>query len=259
MKNQANDFKIVEMALVLDVSVSGYYSYCQRGVSEREKADQDLTVQIKAIFDQNRKAYGRVRMIEALQQQNIHCGERRIARLMKRARLVPKAAKRFKITTKASKTASVKPNRLAQDFTAVKANEKWVSDITYIWTRAGWLYVAVAMDLYSRKIIGLSMGNQINQDLVTRAFLKAMLNRGYPKAVLYHSDQGSQYTARAFQTLMRLYQVTVSMSAKGNCYDNAAMESFFQEQCQIIFGLRFTRHIRRKVPLIFLPLYNFKG
>jgi putative transposase len=153
------------------------------------------------------------------------------------------AAKRFKVTTRANPAAKAAPNQLAQDFTAKKRNEKWVSDITYIWTNAGWLYVAVVMDLYSRKIIGLAMGDRINRELVIKAFLQAMLMRGYPTTLLYHSDQGSQYTSDDFQQLMKLYKIAVSISAAGNCYDNAAMESFFHTlklECtdDIIFDTR---------------------
>jgi putative transposase len=227
MKNHATEFKIVEMASVLEVSVSGYYSYCNRGPSQRALEDMRLLTLIKQAFDASRQTYGRVRIRQALSRQGIVCSEHRIKRLMRQYGLVPKAAKRFKLTTKANSAVKSAPNQLAQNFSATKPNEKWVSDITYVWTRAGWLYVAVVMDLYSRKIIGLAMSNRINRELVIKAFLQAMLMRGYPVALLYHSDQGSQYTSREFQRLMKLYQVAVSMSATGNCYDNAAMESFF--------------------------------
>lgn len=227
MKKHANDFAIAEMALVLGVSPSGYYHYCKRGLSKRATEDRRLLGLIKAVFERSRQTYGRIRVHRALAQQGVHCSEHRIARLMKAHGLVPKAAKRFKVTTKARSDAKTAPNTLAQAFSAQRPNEKWVSDLTYIWTSAGWLYVAVVMDLYSRKIIGLSMGKRITRELVISAFLQAMLMRGYPKELLYHSDRGSQYTSHAFQTLMRLYKIKVSMSAKGNCYDNAAMESFF--------------------------------
>lgn len=227
MKNHVKEFKIVEMASVLEVSVSGYYSCCQRGPSQRALEDMRLLPLIKQAFDASRQTYGRVRIRQALLKQDIVCSEHRIKRLMRQHGLVPKAAKRFKVTTKANPAVKAAPNKLAQNFSAAKPNEKWVSDITYVWTRAGWLYVAVVMDLYSRKIIGLAMSHRINQALVIKAFLQAMLMRGYPLALLYHSDQGSQYTSREFQRLMKLYQIAVSMSAAGNCYDNAAMESFF--------------------------------
>jgi len=227
MKKHANDFAIAEMALVLGVSPSGYYHYSNRGLSKRATEDHRLLGLIKAVFERSRQTYGRIRVHQALVQQGVHCSEHRITRLMKAHGLVPKAAKRFKVTTKARSDAKTAPNTLAQDFSAQRPNEKWVSDLTYIWTSAGWLYVAVVMDLYSRKIIGLSMGKRITRELVISAFLQAMLMRGYPKELLYHSDRGSQYTSRAFQTLMKLYKIKVSMSAKGNCYDNAAMESFF--------------------------------
>lgn len=227
MKAYAHDFSIAEMAAIFGVTTSGYYSYCRRGPSQYVEEDKRLLGLIRNIFKESRATYGRMRMREALLEIGEICSQRRVSRLMKAAGLIPKAARRFKVTTKANSDATAAPNQLAQDFAAKKPNEKWVSDLTYIRTTTGWLYVAVVMDLYSRKIIGLSMGKRITKKLVINAFLQAMLVRGYPAEVLYHSDRGSQYTSNDFQKLMKLYKIKVSMSGKGNCYDNAAMESFF--------------------------------
>jgi transposase InsO family protein len=227
MKDNAKEFSIVEMARIFDVTPSGYYSYCSRGLSQRAVADTNLLDEIKNIFYENQQTYGRYRMYRELKKTGEICSQRRVSRLMKEANLVAKARRRFKVTTKANSDATAAPNKLKQNFKANKPNEKWVSDLTYVWTSAGWLYLAVVMDLFSRKIVGMAMGNRISKELVCKAFLQAMLRRGYPVGFLYHSDRGSQYTSNDFQQLMQLYKIQVSMSGKGNCYDNAAMESFF--------------------------------
>jgi len=227
MKAHADKFNIVEMAKILGVTPSGYYSYCNRGISQRTLDDTILLEDIRSIFYSSRETYGRYRIYLALKRASKECSQRRVSRLMKEHNLVAKARRRFKITTKANSDATAAPNKLAQNFTANKANEKWVSDISYFWTSAGWLYLAVVMDLFSRKIIGMAMSNRITKELVCKAFLQAMLHRGYPIDLLYHSDRGSQYTSKDFQQLMNYYQIQVSMSGAGNCYDNAAMESFF--------------------------------
>ena len=227
MKEYAAKFSIVGMANLLDVTPSGYYGYCSRGISQRAIHDAELLEDIKTIFYSNRQVYGRYRMYNELKKLGKICSQRRVSRLMKENNLVAKARRRFKVTTKANSDATAAPNKLAQNFVANKPNEKWVSDISYIWTAAGWLYLAVVMDLFSRKIIGMTMGKRITKELVCKAFLQAMLNRGYPVNLVCHSDRGSQYTSEDFQKLINLYKVQASMSGKGNCYDNAAMESFF--------------------------------
>ena len=209
MKAYAKEFSLAEMALIFDVSVSGYYSYCRRGPSKYVQEDKRLLILIKNIFQESRETYGRVRMYKALKKRGEVCSQRRISRLMEKAGLMPKAARRFKVTTKARSDAIAAPNQLAQDFTAKKANEKWVADLTYIWTTVGWLYVAVVMDLYSRKIVGLAMSSRMTKELVIRAFLQAMLMRGTPTQLLYHSDRGSQYTSDACQKLMKLFNIGV--------------------------------------------------
>lgn len=227
MKKYSGKYSIVLMAKIFNVSPSGYYSYLCRDISKRKQEDIKLSDEIIKIFYSSQETYGRYRIYNELKQNGIICSQRRVSRLMKENKLVAKAARRFKVTTKAKSDRIAAPNKLNQDFIAEKPNKKWVSDITYIWTVAGWLYLAVVMDLFSRKIIGLAMGKRINKELAGKAFLQAMLHRNYPNEVLYHSDRGSQYTSNEFQQLMKDYKITVSMSGKGNCYDNAAMESFF--------------------------------
>ena len=227
MKGHSNRHSIVEMAEILGVTSSGYYSYCNQRISQRALNDIKLLEKIKSIFFSSRETYGRYRIYIELKKSGETCSQRRISRLMKENNLMSKARRRFKVTTKADAAAKVASNKLDQNFVSNKPNEKWVSDITYIWTSMGWLYLAVVMDLFSRKIIGMAMGDRITKDLVCKAFLQAMLHRNYPGDLLYHSDRGSQYTSDYFQKLMKLYKIQASMSNKGNCYDNAAIESFF--------------------------------
>jgi len=227
MKIHADKFSIVEMAKILGVTPSGYYDYCRRAPSQHVLDDIVLLKDIKAIFTLSRETYGRYRIYLELRRAGKACSQRRVSRLMREDNLVAKARRRFKITTKANSDAITVSNKLAQDFKADKPNEKFVSDITYIWTAAGWLYLAVVMDLFSRKIVGMAMGERITKELVCRAFMQAMLHRSYPNNFLYHSDRGSQYTSSELQKLVKMYLGNSSMSGKGNCYDNAAMESFF--------------------------------
>jgi len=227
MKANVDQFDIVKMAKILDVTPSGFYSYCKRGPSRHMLEDMELLEQIKNLFIASRETYGRYRMFLELKTIGKSCSQRRVSRLMDENNLVAKARRRFKITTKANSDVIAAPNKLAQDFKASKPNEKFVSDITYIWTAAGWLYLAVVMDLFSRKIVGMAMADRITKDLVCKAFLQTMLHRNYPSDFLYHSDRGSQYTSEELQRLVKNHRGIASMSGKGNCYDNAAMESFF--------------------------------
>ena len=227
MKEHSNRHSIVEMEEILGVTSSGYYSYCNQRISQRVLNDIRLLEKIKSIFFSSRETYGRYRIYIELKKSGETCSQRRISRLMKENNFMSKARRRFKVTTKADATAKVASNKLDQNFVSNKPNEKWASDITYVWTSMGWLYLAVVMDLFSRKIIGVAMGERITKELVCKAFLQAMLYRNYPSDLLYHSDRGSQYTSDYFQKLMKLYKIQASMSNKGNCYDNAAMESFF--------------------------------
>lgn len=157
------------------------------------------------MFFSSRETYGRYRIYIELKRLGEVCSQRRVSRLMKENNPISKARRRFKVTTKTDSTAKAAPNKLDQNFISNIPNEKWVSDITYIWISIGWLYLAVVMDLFSRKIVGMAMGDRITRDLVCKAFLQAMLHRGYPSSVLYHSDRGIQYTSNNFQNLMKAY------------------------------------------------------
>jgi len=189
--------------------------------------DQFLQERIAMIFTDSRQTYGSPRIHAALKAQGEQVGRKRVARLMRENHFIAKKRQRFKTTTRVDKRLSIVENLLRQDFTAVRPNEKWVSDITCVWTALGWLYVAVILDLFSRKVIGLSMSERQTKDLVIKGLKQAVTHREKPGTLIYHSDRGSQYTSHDFQKLLKAHGMTPSMSGTGNCYDNAAMESFF--------------------------------
>lgn len=218
---------IILMCGVMDVSPSGYYAWRGREPSQRASTNQALDERVASIYGQHKSRYGAPRIWEELQSQGVSCSEKRVARRMQKLGLKAIQAKKFKVTTDSEHNKPVAPDLLQQDFTAACANEKWVSDITYIWTGAGWLYLAVVMDLYSRAIIGWSLQKRMTQQLVCDALTMALFRRGFPKDVIIHSDRGSQYCSKRYQLLLKLNGLICSMSRKGCCYDNAAMESFF--------------------------------
>jgi len=196
-------------------------------MSPREQSNQHLDRKIKDIFERHKARYGAPRITEELNADGESVSQNRVVRRMKALHLRAKQAKKFKVTTDSQHNKPVAPNHLAQDFTATYPNEKWVSDITYCWTQSGWLYLAVVMDLFSRKIIGWSMSNRMKKELVCDALIMALWRRSFPKKVIVHSDRGSQYCSKKYQKLLSDNYMRCSMSGKGNCYDNSAMESFF--------------------------------
>ena len=222
------EFEVMGMCRVLGVSRSGSYAWRQRPVSEREMANQQLTEQIKDIHHQSGQTYGSPRVQAELADKGVKCGHNRVARLMQQAELQTKQNYKFKVsTTDSAHDYPVAPNRLNQDFRASRANEKWLADITYIPTDEGWLYLAAVLDLYSRRIVGWAMSDSLHRQLVLDALHIALQSRQPPPGLLHHSDRGSQYASDDYQALLTKFGMQASMSRKGNCYDNAPMESFF--------------------------------
>ena len=212
---------------MLEVSASGYYAWLKRPISEREMANQKLVIKIKTIHTQSGQSYGAPRVYNALRAQGEECNHKRIERLMRLNDIRAKQSKRYKVTTDSDHQHPPAPNLLARDFEAERPNEKWVSDITYIPTAEGWLYLAAVMDLHSRKIVGWAMAKRMTSDLVCDAFKMAVAHRQPEPGLLHHSDRGSQYAGKPYQALLKQHQCQVSMSRKGNCWDNAPIESFF--------------------------------
>jgi transposase InsO family protein len=214
------------MCRALSVSRSGYSRWKIRKPSARAEANQQLDTQIREAFHAERGRAGAPRIVRALRKQGMTISRRRVARRMKTSGLVAKAGRKFKATTNSKHNLPVAPNLLEQNFYATKPNEKWVSDITYIETREGWLYLAVVLDLYSRLVVGWAMSDRMNKTLVIDALKMALWRRKMPRGVIVHSDRGSQYCSHTYQRLLKNHGLICSMSKKGDCYDNAAMESW---------------------------------
>jgi len=216
------------MCKTLEVSRSGFYAWLGRDESGRTRDDRRLTVLIRDIFTEGRGIYGAPRVHMTLRQSGQRCGRKRVARLMKNAGLRSKTRRRFRVKTTDSKhDHPIAPDLLGQNFTASAPNKAWVSDITFIPTDEGWLYLASTMDLCSRKIVGWSMASTLHATIVVDA-LKMAIERREPLAgLIHHSDRGSQYASAEFRAVLDEHGIVASMSRKANCYDNAAKESFF--------------------------------
>jgi putative transposase len=216
------------MCGVLDVSPSGFYEWSSRALSPRAKGDAKLLEAIRQSVAQSDATYGYRRVWRDLQAWGHACGRDRAARLMRAAGLYGRRRRRYLPSDTGVRTEHlIARNLLERRFEASEPNKQWVADFTYLWTAEGWLFVAVVLDLYSRRVVGWSMSPNMTAQLVTDALTMALWRRGKPTQLLHHSDQGSQYTSEQFQRLLIEYGITCSMSRRGDCWDNAAMESFF--------------------------------
>ncbi|WP_281881426.1 IS3 family transposase [Vibrio nigripulchritudo] len=222
-------FNIVRMAKVLNVSRSGFYYWVKNRhkVTERKATRQLLDDKVNKAFVDSKERDGARRVQEELAEHGDKHDIKTIAASMKRQNLVAKAARKFKCTTDSKHNLPIAPNLLAQNFKATGPNQKWAGDITYIATSEGWLYLAVVIDLYSRQVVGWSMSTRMTSALVCDALSMALFRRGFPKNVIVHSDRGSQYCSKDYRALLESHDLIKSMSRKGNCWDNACVESFF--------------------------------
>lgn len=216
------------MCRMLKVSHGGFYQWMGRGPSRRSLEDARLTGLARQSYLESDKTYGSPRVWRDLHDWGERCARKRVARLMRVAGLAARAKRRrLPLDEGLRPEHAIAPNVLDRQFAAVGPNRKWVADFTYLWTAEGWLYVAVVLDLFSRKIVGWSMQASMTAQLVIDALIMAIWRRGRPVELLHHSDQGSQYTAEDFQRLLADHGIICSMSRKGDCWDNAAMEAFF--------------------------------
>jgi putative transposase len=215
------------MCKVLRVSKSGYYAWTIRPLSKRELFNKSLTKEIRQIHIESRENYGSLKTWKTLIFKGIHCGKHRVARLRKISGIESKRRKRFKITTLSKNTEWIAPNILNRCFTVAKPDRVWVGDVTFLATRTGWLYLAVLLDLYSRKVIGWSMSDRNNKQLVLNALDMAIERRQPRSEVLHHTDRGSIYGSDEYRNKLISYGLVPSMSRKGDCFDNAVAESFF--------------------------------
>jgi putative transposase len=227
VEDYRKDYPISVLCETLGVSLSGYYAWKNRPLSQHQREDTQLAERIQEAYHASRQVYGSPRIHAELRDQGIMSSRKRVARLMRERGLSACRRHHLTTTTHSELGARVAPKLLDQDFTATRPNEKWTGDITAIWTYEGWLYLAVVLDLYSRRVIGWAMAPTQDEALIEMAFRMALLGRHPLEGLLFHSDRGSQYTSDAYQALLADVGATVSMSRTGNCYDNAVTESFF--------------------------------
>ena len=219
--------RVTRLCAVLGVSRSGYYAWRQRPPSARREADQQLLPVLRRLHRQTREEYGAIKLWQALKEGGVHCGRHRVARLRKFAGLEARRMRRFRVIVEHHQLPPPAPNLLQQRFVAIALNTVWVGDFTAVPTRAGWLYVAVLLDLYSRRVIGWAMSAKPDQHLTLDALTMAVRQRRVQPGLIHHSDQGAQYSSLAYRHQLTALGITPSMSRKGNCYDNAVAESFF--------------------------------
>ncbi|WEK43180.1 MAG: IS3 family transposase [Candidatus Sphingomonas colombiensis] len=222
------DFPVHRLCQVLGVSQSGYFAWKDRPASRRQRDDMVMLAHVRSAFALSNGTYGSPRMTRELQDDGFAIGRRRTARLMRENGLRGRQKRRFKRTTDSEHSWPIAPNIIDQDFTATTPNQKWGVDISYVWTREGWLYLAVVIDLFSRRVIGWAVGDRLHRDLALAALRKALVMRRPPEGLIHHSDRGSQYCSVDYQTELRRHGIRISMSGKGNCYDNAMVETFFK-------------------------------
>ena len=222
------DLPINRLCEIMEVSPRGYRAYRNRPLSSNQCKDLVVLAHIREQFALSLSSYGRPRMTEELKEAGIDVGHRRVGRLMRDNDIRVERSKKYKATTDSNHSFNIAPNLLDGDFSATAPNQKWAGDISYIWTREGWLYLAVIIDLYSRRVVGWAVSNRMKRDLAIRALEMAINLRKPPPDCIHHTDRGSQYCSHDYQKILRRHKFKVSMSGKGNCYDNAAVETFFK-------------------------------
>lgn len=228
--------------------------------SKRAIANAKLDTNIVEIFAKNRGRYGAMRVTQELQAQGQIVGKNRVGKRMRNLELRALAKRKWKATTDSKHSLPIAANLLNRDWSTTGPNQKWLTDITYVWTQEGWLYLATVMDLYSRAIIGWALNNSIETSLISEALQKALWKRKFPKGVLVHSDRGSQYCSENYQKLLKDNGLICSMSRKGNCWDNSPMESFYHtlkiELVQFVLGFKTREEAREAITMYIEEYYN---
>nr|WP_232831462.1 IS3 family transposase [Peristeroidobacter agariperforans] len=257
IKTHEGKFATRLMCRVLQVSSSGYYDWRRRSPGARARARAALDEQVKDAFLAEKCRAGAPRLTRRLKARGRGAGHNQIADSLRRQGLRARGARKFKATTNSNHRLPVAPNLLQQDFSAQRPNEKWVSDITYVATDEGWLYVAVVLDLYSRLVVGWAMSDRMSATLTCDALRMALFRRHRPRGVIVHSDRGSQYCSREYRQLLKHNGLICSMSARGDCYDNAAMESWNHSlKVEAVHGERFVTRAQAKSQLFeYIEIY----
>jgi len=227
MDEHRDQYAMHIMCKALDVSQSGYHAWRTRPQSDRKRIDWRLLLLIEKIHQGSRGTYGSPRVHAVLEGKGETCSKGKVERLMRKHGIRAKTKKKFKATTDSKHRLPVSANVLNRDFKPSAPDRSWAGDITYLWTGEGWLYLAVVLDLFSRKVVGWAMERTMNRDLVLKALKMAIRARKPEPGLISHSDRGSQYASNDYQELLKIYGITCSMSRKGNCWDNSVVESFF--------------------------------
>lgn len=226
IQENREDLPVEKMCVLLGVSTSGFYDWLNRKPSQQKQRKDYLKEEIKRVHKDSREIYGSPKITKRLNQEGISVSSRTVQRFMKEEGISSKTVKKFKATTNSDHKHFIYPNLLSRKFITDAPGKAWVADITYIWTREGFLYLASVMDLFSRKIIGFHMSNRLTKELVITALERAMNHQPPQEGLLHHSDRGAQYASKDYTERLKKSGIQISMSRKGNCYDNACIESF---------------------------------
>jgi transposase InsO family protein len=259
MRAEKASFPLAAMARVFDVTRQGYYAFEKRPMSTRVQTDSKLCVEVRRIFDESDSTYGSPRVHRELRTRGWRVSKRRVERALRGMGLTPPRPRRHYRASRSDAAAATAPNLLARDFMAQRPNERWVTDITYIWTSSGWVYLAAILDLFSRAVVGWAVDTSLSTKLPLAALESAIQRRRPGKGLLHHSDQGCQYTSYDYQTALLELGVSVSMSRKGNCWDNAVAESFFSTlKLELIHrkSWRDVNHVRQEAFEYIEAFYN---
>ena len=259
---EQSEYSVTEMCAVLDVSLSGYRAWKRGGTGERKwLTDSQMLTLIRAIHAEIKGAYGSPRMVKELHRRGFPASKPRVERLMRENGIRARHKRRYKATTDSKHGLPIADNLLNRNFTPTAPNQVWTSDITYLWTDEGWLYLAIVLDLFNREVVGWSLKPRMTADIVTDALTMAWFRRRPATGLIHHSDRGSQYASHAFRDKLAEYGMLGSMSRKGNCWDNAPTESWFNSfKNERVFGERFeTRDELRAMTFEYIEMfYNRK-
>lgn len=240
MEDHRTEFRVTTMRRVLQLTRSSYNYWRSHRSSSYRQRNAGLVQEIRRIHKNSRRTYGSPRIARELRKKGLVCNPKRVAKLMQEHNIRAKTKKRFKVTTDGARTQNASPNLVKQEFHAERPNQLWTSDMTYVWTREGWLYIAVILDVFARRIVGYAMSHRITASLVAQALRCALTHRAIVPGLVFHSDRGSQYASDNVRTILAAHNMAQSMSGTGNCYDNAITETFFHTlKTELVYWERF--------------------
>lgn len=257
IKENSQNYPVYLLCKVLEIKRAGYYHWQKKRCTQRRTQEERFLLLLRKHYEISKGRYGLLRLVKSIRKEGIPVNKKRIYRLMKKHGIFSRTKRKFKVTTKQTGGSRFNENLLEGKFQVNWKNEVWTSDITYIWTKQGWMYLAVVLDIYNREIIGWSLSQSLSAELVLRAFTMAVINRKPGKGVIFHSDRGSQYTSNKMRNILSHYKFRQSMSGKGNCYDNAITETFFSTlKKELVYLTDFqTREKAREEIFEFIEIY----